>query len=204
MRLGAGFDPAVTLNACALAIVGEVRPRVWAPLALRTWQGRRGAPLDIRNIAAPEAIEMVKKSGLHEWMSDLFAFHDVELASRDAGIVARRDDADLMISFGTTRALLHDASGPRLILRSDDPELDELCGVVAKQLATILLKRRGGSAEIVIPTIGGAHGDLARALVRALWHARAADEATGKFRPIVGGASPYAEQTRGASWYPRP
>lgn len=177
MRLGAGLDPAVTLNACALAVVGEVRPGLWAPLVLRTWQGRRGAPLELRNQVAPEAAELVKRAGLSSWMTDIFGFWDVQHASREAGLLVQKDDAQLVVSFGTTRRLLHARPTTRLVLRSDDPELDERCALVAKQLGTVLLKRRGASSEIILPTIAGAHGDLARALVRALWHAKAGDDA---------------------------
>jgi hypothetical protein len=176
VRLGAGFDPAVTLNACALAIVGEVRPGIWAPLVLKTWQGRQGEPLDIRLGVGQEAAELVRRTGLTEWMSDLFAQHDVELVSKEAGLIFRKDEAELLTSFGTTRHLLHARPEPRLILRATDPDLDDLCQVVAKELGGVLLKRKaGGKSEITIPTIGGRHGDLARALVRALWHAKAAE-----------------------------
>lgn len=177
MRLGAGFDPAVSLNACALVIVGETQPMTWRPIVIKTWQGSSREPLDIRLNVGPEAAEIVKASGLRSWRSDLFARADVHHVSRDAALSVSFDEESVLDSFGTTRILLHrhlsDQPGERLVLRADDPELDEQCGLLAKELTTVLLRRTRGTAEIILPTIGGQHGDRARALVRALRHAGA-------------------------------
>lgn len=181
MRLGAGFDPAVSLNACTLVIVGEVRPALWTPLFVKAWQGTARDPLDIRLNVGPEAAEIVRSRGLTSWRSDLFARADVMHVSRDAGLRAEFDEEGVLMSFGPARLMIHrwlrDEPGDRLLLRSDDPELDEQLAMIAKELASVLLKRSGGKAEIVIPTVGGQHGDRARALVRALRHAGAGSEA---------------------------
>jgi tryptophan synthase beta subunit len=96
--------------------------------------------------------------------------------SRDAGLQAEFDEEGVLASFGTARLMIHrwlrDEPGDRLLLRSDDPDLDEQLCMIAKELASVLLMRKAGKAEIVIPTVGGQHGDRARALVRALRHAR--------------------------------
>lgn len=174
-RKGAGFDPAVTLNACALSIVRERRDAIWEPETLRTWQGKKNAPLDIRLNVGMEAAELVRSAGLQTWMSDAFAFHDVQLVSHDAGLIVRKDEAELIVAFGITRRLL---IADRLMLRSDDPDLDAACEALWKDFLGVLLKRRtGNKTEIVIPTLAGRHGDLGRATVRALYHAGAGDEA---------------------------
>lgn len=184
MRLGAGFDPAVTLNACALVVVGEVRLDVWAPLIVKTWQGQKGAPLDIRLNVGPEAAEIVRAAGLTSWRSDLFARDQVHHVSKAAGLRAEFDEEGVLESFGALRLLMHrhldDKPGPRLMLRADDPELDDACTRIAKQAATVLLRRKNGKGEIVLPTIGGSHGDELRALVRALRHAKAGDQQAPK------------------------
>lgn len=208
-RQGAGFDPAVTLNSCALAIVRERRDEIWEPREVRTWQGEKDRPLDLRLNVGPEAAEIVKGAGLLSWRSDLFARADVQLVSRDAGIRVSFDEESVLESYGTIRLMLHRLIGPRpdaearLVLRSDDPGLDDALALIAKELAAVLLRRKSGKGEIVIPVLGGQHGDRARALVRALRHAGAGKEPQA-FRPTVGGVSAYAEQSRGAVWYPRP
>lgn len=218
MRLGAGFDPAVSLNACTLVIVGEVRPALWAPLFVKAWQGTARDPLDIRLNVGPEAAEIVRSRGLTSWRSDLFARADVVHVSRDAGLHAEFDEEGVLASFGPARLMIHrwlrDEPGDRLLLRSDDPDLDEQLGMIAKELASVLLKRSGGKAEIVIPTVGGQHGDRARALVRALRHARAGkegaafdplawSEANAQFRSSRSGPTPGREE-RGEDLFRHP
>lgn len=178
MRLGAGFDPAVSMNACALVVVGEMRPLLWRILAAKLWQGTSRRPLDIRLNVGPEAAGIVRSHGLTSWMSDAFAWHDVKLVSHDAGLRAELDSALLEESFAPVRTMLNRTllgqTGPQVSLRADDPDLDRLCGQMAKELGGVTSKRRQGGLTILMPHgEEGAHGDLGRALVRALWHARA-------------------------------
>lgn len=189
MKLGAGFDPAVSMNACALVVVGEVSPMLWRVVAAKLWQGSAIRPLDIRLNVGPEAAAMVRALGLTSWMSDIYeyaAFRNVSSEER-FGLQPRLDSGSLVDSFGPVRRMLNRTllgqPGPQLSLRSEDPDLDLLCARMAKELAGVTSKRKGDDLSILMPHGNeGAHGDLARALVRALWHAKAG-ETSEEFDP---------------------
>jgi hypothetical protein len=196
----AALDPATTLNGCALA-VAEERAGLWFPVALRMWRGQPRRPLDLRNKVIPEAAEIVKGFGCTEWMSDQYAWHDFQLVSNEHALTPRHDSEPLEESFKHHR-YVH--NGERVALRSSDPEFDEMCGQLAAELAGITERRVGGKTVITLPTAGKLHSDLARAWIRALWLAKAGDPAPAPWGPTVGGSSPYAAQSAGAAWYPRP
>lgn len=178
MRRGAGFDPAVSMNACALVVVEEIAPQLWRPIRAKLWQGSASMPLDIRLNVGPEAAEIVRGLGLTSWMSDMFAWAEVRLVSREFALQPILDSGPLEQSFGPVRRMLNRGllgqPGARLSLRSEDPDMDELCARMAMELGGVTSKRKGDTLSIIMPHgEEGAHGDLGRALVRALWHARA-------------------------------
>lgn len=58
--------------------------------------------------------------------------------SRDAGLRAEFDEEGVLASFGPARLMIHrwlrDEPGERLLLRSDEPDLDEQLVMIAKEL----------------------------------------------------------------------
>ena len=168
MIRSAALDPSTSRDECAFIAI-ELRGRVWHLAAGKTWQGRTGAPLDIRNKVAPEAARLARNLGCDSWMSDLYMSADVELVSRDFGLSFRRDEAELVESFGHMRQLARER---RVWLRSDNPDLDAVGLQIAGELRGVTLLRRNGKTQVVLPRSRGKHGDAARAWIRALWHGR--------------------------------
>lgn len=168
MNRAAALDPSTSRDECAYVAIEE-RGEVWHLAAAKTWQGRMGAPLDIRNKIAPEAARRSRDLGCDSLMSDLYMSSDVELACQEHGLLYRRDEAELLESFGWARNL---SRLRRVWLRSADPDLDAAGLQIASELRGVTLLRRGGKTQIVLPRSKGKHGDLARAWIRSLWHAK--------------------------------
>lgn len=215
------IDTATTTNACVLAGVQRratrrhpARAPLWGVVVLKRWQGRTGAPLDIRNRVGPEAADIVRSWGCDSWACDgieLAAIHHVsqepgkkQLAYRVQGGSLGPDESAASERarigvYGHGKVVIHER---RLVICLDDKDASER---LVASLASIQAEPRDGGLKMWIPREGDSHGDDASAVLRALWFA----DAGLKARPspilaTVGGASPYAEQSRGASWYPRP
>lgn len=182
MSRACALDPSTSRDECAYVAVEE-RGDVWHLAAAKTWQGRMGAPLDIRNKVSPEAARATKALGCDSLMSDLYMSADVELTCQEHGLLYRRDEAELLGSFGWMRNL---ARLRRVWLRSSDPDLDAAGLQIASEIRGITLLRKGGKAQIVLPRAKGKHADLARAWIRALWHANNGGASNSKHNYDVG------------------
>lgn len=179
-------DPGTTTNAFALAVVERVLSRsgreIWIVRHLQSWQGRPGAPLDVRNVQGPTCCRLAFAFGCESILTDA---HE-HAAMVNAGLTWFGDDrtkptiampldaGELAITTSDARTVLHDSTGCRLYFGPEisDADMDR----VGKQLASVTYKGEGGRIKIVWPTEGAGHGDEARALVRALRHGGAGKE----------------------------
>lgn len=198
-RRAAAIDPATSQNAFALAI-GEERGNVWVPLVLKEWRGSTGSPLDLRNREGREAAEIVRKYGLTSWASDIYAWADFWHVSQEFGLRLVLETGDLIDTVSHLRRLTHEQ---RMILASDDPEVDARCVDLVKELGGIREHRKGGKVSVTLESVESRHSDLARAWWRMLWLAKAADPPAADM-PSTFGASQYGKQSQGSAWYPRP
>ncbi len=181
-----GIDPGSASNAFALAGVERLPSGMFCPIMLREWIPRPGAPLDIRMHEGQEAAHLVRALGGEIWATDAYAISDVRIVSAERGlrvIVETSDVAEQWRHTGAAlargRLALAPRRGPAALAPDGRPwvDPDDLAAVVT-QLRTVT-KEPGeqGKIRVRIPEREGLHGDLARALARALWLARAADDA---------------------------
>lgn len=204
MRRFAAADTGTTVNGTSLVIVEE-RGGVWGIVLAKEWRGAPGKPLDLRGRRARSSAEkdegegqemaaLVRANDCDSWALDGYGLWALQLVSGEHGLSCKVQGGELddVYRHGlyVVNKGLYVANGPL------GPQL-------ARELQAITESRRDGKVKPVLATEGRAHSDLASAWLRALWFAGAGNPPQ-TFRPTVGGASPYAEQSKGTSWYPRP
>jgi hypothetical protein len=180
MTFYAAADPGTSSNAFAFVVVESVdRRRIptfdearrllgWRVRHIQTWQGRQGAPLDVRNVVGPAVCRLALSWGCENVMTDIHEWAGMQLAGQACGVRMLLDNAELVDSCLDARIVVHEKRlsfdqriGPDLIRR------------VTRQLGAITSKVTEKGVRIVWPGEGHGHGDEARALVRALYHAKA-------------------------------
>lgn len=204
----AAIDTGTSRNATVL-VTGEDRVTaqhpaerpLWVITGLWRWQGTSAAPLDIRSKVGPEVGALLRQREIATLAADGIEAAGLRHALAPFGIALRIQGGDLGPSpdgksigvYGHGRLVIHEH---RLRVELPDPdEVDRLIrGLCAVQID-------GG--RVWLPEDGADHHDSTSAVLRLLWHA-GAGMPPQTFRPTVGGASAYAEQSKGASWYPRP
>lgn len=192
-RRAAAIDPGSTRNSFALAVVGENSAGIWIPLALREWIPRPGKPLDLRIDVLPEAAEIVLSLGCNAWASDAFASAETRIVSAEKGLRLVFVDADAWEQWRHAFAVVNRGQISLAPTgRTGFPDAPALARA-RSQLATV---RRAPAArgkwEVTLPEVEGAHGDLAVALARALWLAKAGDVVIEAPVDYYSGASEYA------------
>lgn len=176
----AALDPASSKNACALAVLGQNAAGIWLPLHLKEWIPIPGKPLDLRLHVLPEAARIVKRLGCHRWATDPHASTEVRLVSQEEGIQYVQATSDVrehwrhltavvmrkQLALGLANATC--SYGPAW------PDAETLAELKA-QLGRVKREFIADGWRVTIPEIGGLHGDLAVAVARALWLAKAGD-----------------------------
>jgi hypothetical protein len=183
----AALDPASTKNACALAVLGRSRSGVWLPLHLREWVPSPGAPLDLRLHVLPEAAADLRALGGTSWATDAHAPAEVRIVSTEHGIGATFATSDVREHWRHLAAVLARRQlslAPTGHTRTHGPAWPdaEALRELREQIGRVRREYVGDAWRVTIPEIGGLHGDLAVAVARALWLARAAD---ADFAPTV-------------------
>lgn len=196
----AAADPGTSNNAFAFSIVERIErePAWWRVRLVRTWQGRQGAPLDVRNDVGPEVCRLALAWGCDTVMTDIHEWAGMQLAGQAHGVQMRLDNAELSESCLDVRIVTHEKRisfdqtiGPDIIRR------------VTRQLGAITMKDTYSGPRIVWPGEGRGHGDEARAVARALFLAKARQQAP-MGRAVSVGTNSYAAQSKGGNWYPTP
>lgn len=193
-------DPGTTTNAFSFAAVEMMLSRtgreIWIVRHLQSWQGRPGAPLDVRNVQGPACCRLAYGFGCESILTDIHEHGSMCNAGMTwmgadhskPGITMPLDAGDLSVTTADFRVVLHDSTGCRVYF---GPEIaEDIAERVGKQLASVTYKGDGGKVKIVWPTEGTGHGDEARAVARALRHGRAG-------QPKKQGASSLADLNRG-------
>jgi hypothetical protein len=186
-------DPGTTTNAFSFAAVEMALSRagreIWIVRHLQSWQGRPGAPLDVRNVQGPACCRLAYGFGCESILTDIHEHGSMVNAGMTwmggdhakPGIAMPLDAGDLSVTTADFRVVLHDSTGCRVFF---GPEIaDDMRERVGKQLASVTYKGDGGRVKIVWPTEGTGHGDEARAVVRALRHGRAGRAADVEAEP---------------------
>jgi hypothetical protein len=197
MNRAAAVDTGSTRNSCALAVIGRSRAGLWVPLALREWIPSAGAPLDLRLVVLPEAAAIARAWGCESWGADSFAPGETRIVSSEKGLAVSFVPSDPWEQWRHAFAVINRGQVTLAATGRSGMPNEETLARLRSQLATV--RRSPGSQgkwQITLPEVEGAHGDLAVAFARALWHARAADAESGRGRGQVGsrprGRSEYA------------
>lgn len=193
----AAIDTGAKRNPAALAIVGLWLTRAGrrvAPMRLRSWRPRPGAPLDLRLVVLPAAAREALANGCGGWTSDGFASDQIDLVSAAEGIE---------IAYVATSEAYRDVYEPvaaglargEICLNGCDGAAEAVAQL--RRVSSVTeVGGKGAHVRMVIPEdAGGEHGDLGVALVRALAAAGVGrvEEDDGE---ILGAAGRYAG-TRG-------
>lgn len=191
------IDTGSTRNASALVGVHDAS-RIWTIIYARRWQGVADRPLDHRNVVGPEMAGVVRAHGCDTWMGDAFEQGPMRLVSLDHGLVFKLQGGELDVVYGHARAANQDG---RIRVASD---ADTACvAEIREGLKRIQAQHVGGKTKVWLPEDGAGHFDVCSAFLRAMFFGRAGDEAT-QTQPSAFGSTAYAEQSRGAAWYPTP
>lgn len=203
----AAIDTGTSRNATVL-VTGESRADygftperpLWVITGLWRWQGTPAKPLDIRGVVGPAVGRILRERDVGVLAADGIEAASLRHALDPYAITLRIQGGELGPSpdgksigvYGHGRLVCHER---RLKSELDEDETERLIrGLCAIQEE---------AGRVWLPEEGTDHHDSTSAVLRLLWHAKAGDQPQ-PFRPTVGGASAYAEQSRGAVWYPRP
>lgn len=195
MRIAAAIDTGSTRNSCALCVLGESVAGPWVPLALREWIPTPGAPLDLRLAVLPEAARIARSWGAQSWGADSFAPGETRIVSMEHNLGVSFVPPDQWEQWRHAFAAIN--RGQVALAPTGRPDMPdgETLARLRSQLATVRRTPASqGRWQVTLPEVEGAHGDLAVAFARALWHARAADRPAPGAKPLkpLRGASEYA------------
>lgn len=194
----AAIDTGAKRNPAALAIVGRWdtdEGQRFAPLLLRAWTPAPGRPLDLRLSVLPAMATLTKRHGADGWSSDGFASDQIDLVAGAHG---------LTVTYVATSEAFRDVYGPV----AAGLAREEVClsGCEGAPEAATQLRRVSSEAELsgvgarvrmIVPEdVGGEHGDLGVALVRALAAAGCGAVEAADDGGAVGTPSRYAAEFR--------
>lgn len=203
------IDTGISRNACALARGEKNRGGMWRA-EVWCWQGSTGSPLRIEAVVAPEVARLMRDDNADLLACDGFYLPELRRGLGDR-IATKRQTGKLRDVYWHARYLTQEASPAALYVVPvgrvwtdegwrDDPRAGErvTAGLKAVQRAMV-----NGELSVSLPEAGASHHDEAVAVMRMLWSANAAGEASSG-AGVTFGAQAYATQARGAGWYPTP
>lgn len=159
------LDPASLRDSFGGAGVERRRDYV-VPIWLQEWAPSAAHPLDVTREVGPQAIGAIRSLGGERLTTDTAELAELILACEDLGFPRPTvEGGDMMQRLAPLRLVI---TRRALCLASDDPELDKLLAIVTEDLGRVTLTRRQGRVDVSWPTTGRSHGDVARALARAV------------------------------------